>query len=96
MTISNGFEIQILTIFPPTQLAGEVPLWLESPYGEEECMFPLLTLEELRGLQEQSQEHVLHQFLFDTICIEYPISFSGYHHVFSSEFKETCYPTIFA
>ena len=40
-------------------MAMEVPLWLEIPYGEEDCMIPLLTLEQSRGLQEQSKEHIL-------------------------------------
>lgn len=40
MTISNESQIQRLTIFPPTQLAGEVPLWLENPYGEEGFILP--------------------------------------------------------
>ena len=59
-------------------------------------MLPMLTLEQSRGLQEQLKEHVLQQFLSDTSCIEYLVSFSGYHQVFSIEFKEPCHPTVFA
>jgi len=30
--------------------AIEIPLWIESPYGEEECTEPLLTIEQSKGL----------------------------------------------
>lgn len=58
-------------------------------------MFPLLTLDQSRGLQENSNEHVLQQLLVDSSCINYPISFNGYQHVFSDEFQETCHAAIF-
>ena len=29
-------------------------------------------------------------------CIDYPVSFNGYHHVISNEFQETCHPVVFA
>lgn len=48
------------------------------------------------GLQWQTEEHVLQQFLSEVRCIEYLISFSGYNYAFSSEFQETCYPVVFA
>ena len=50
MIISNGPHNQTLSMFPPDQKISEVPLWLESPYGDEYSMFPLLTLEQSRGL----------------------------------------------
>jgi hypothetical protein len=34
MTISNGTHSQKIVLFPPTQLAQEIPVWLENPYGE--------------------------------------------------------------
>jgi hypothetical protein len=33
MTISNGTHSQKLVFFPPAQLAQEIPVWLENPYG---------------------------------------------------------------
>jgi hypothetical protein len=39
-TISNGTHSQNLVLFPPTQLAQEIPVWLENPYGEEDCIRP--------------------------------------------------------
>jgi hypothetical protein len=56
MTISNGTQSQKLILFPPAQPATEVPLWLENPYGEEDCTQPLLTLEQVKGVQEQTEE----------------------------------------
>jgi hypothetical protein len=76
MTISNGTHSQKLVLFPPTQPTQEIPVWLENPYGEENCIKPLLTLEQVRGMQEQSDEQVLSLFLADTNCIEYPRSFA--------------------
>jgi len=96
MIISNGSHNQILCIFPPMQTTNEVPLWLENPYGDEDCMFSLLTLDQYRGLQEHSDDNVLQQFLADSSCINYLIPLNGYWHVFNDEFQETCHPTIFA
>jgi hypothetical protein len=55
---------------------------------------PLLTLEQVRGIQEQSDEQVLSLFLADTNCIEYPRSFAELSHIFSSEFQQTWHPDI--
>ena len=71
MVISNGSYNQTLSISSPAQIAAEVPLWLESPYGDEDCMFPLLSLEQSRGLQEQSEDHILQQFLSEHSYIDY-------------------------
>lgn len=49
MTISNGSHNQTVSIFPPTKKTSEVPLWLENSYGNEDCMFLLLTIEQSRG-----------------------------------------------
>jgi hypothetical protein len=45
MTISNGTHSQKLVLFPPIHLVQEIPVWLENPYGEENFIRPLLTLE---------------------------------------------------
>jgi hypothetical protein len=62
---------------------------LENPYGEEDCIRTLLTLEKVRGMKEQSNEQVLSLFLANTICIEYPRSFAELSHIFSSKFQQT-------
>ena len=66
MTISNGTQSKKLILFPPAQTCIEVPLWLENPYGEEECTQPLLTLEHVKGVQEKTEEQILSLFLADT------------------------------
>ena len=66
MTISNGTQSQKLILFPPTQPSTEVPLWLENPYGEEDYTQPLLTLEQVKGVQEKTREQILSLFLVDT------------------------------
>jgi hypothetical protein len=52
MSISNDTHSQKLVLFPPVQPAQEIPIWLENPYGEEDCIKPLLTLEKVRVIQE--------------------------------------------
>jgi hypothetical protein len=94
MTISNVIHSQKLVLFPPAQPAQEIPIWLENPYGEEDCIRPLLKLEKVRGIQEQSDEQVLILFLAHTNCIEYPRSFAKLSHIFSSEFQQTWHPDI--
>jgi len=93
MTISNGIQSQTLILFPPAQPATEVPLWLENPNGEEDCTHPLLTLEQVKGVQEKTEEHILHMFLDDIECIEYPQSFPEYTHIFNSKFQEIWHPS---
>ena len=94
MTISNGTHSQKLVLFPPAQPAQEIPISLENPYGEEDFIRPLLTLEQVRGMQEQSDEQILSLFLADTNCIEYPRSFAELSHIFSSKFQQTSHPDI--
>jgi hypothetical protein len=94
MTISNGTHSQKLVLFPPAQQTHEIPIWLENPYGGEYFIRPLLTLEQVRGIQEQLDEQVLSLFLADTNCIEYPRSFVELSHIFSSEFQQTWYHDI--
>jgi hypothetical protein len=89
MTISNGTYSQKVFLFPPTQPTQEIPVWLENPYGEEDFIRPLLTLEQIKGMQEQSYEQVLSLFLVDTNCIGYCMSFAKLSHIFSSEFQKT-------
>jgi hypothetical protein len=88
MTFSNGTHSQKLILFPPTQPTIEVNLWYENPYGEENYAQLLLTLEQEKGVQEQTKEHILSLVLDNTECIEYPQSFLEYTHIFSYEFQE--------
>jgi hypothetical protein len=94
MTIPNGTHSQKFILFSPAQPTQEIPIWLENPYREEYCIRPLLTLEQVRGIQEQSDEQVLSLFLADTNCIEYPRSFAELSHIFSFEFQQTWHPNI--
>jgi hypothetical protein len=48
---------------------------MENPYGEENCVYLLLTLEQGKGVQEQTEEHILSLFLTNAECIGYPQSF---------------------
>jgi hypothetical protein len=48
MTISNGTHSRKLFFFPLAQPAQEILVWLENPYGEEYCIRPLLTLEQVK------------------------------------------------
>jgi hypothetical protein len=93
MTISNGTQSQKLILFPPAQPATEVPLWLENPYGEEDCTQPLLTLEQVKGTQEHSEEQILSLLLAALACIDYPQYFPNYTHIFILEFLETWHPS---
>jgi hypothetical protein len=95
MTISNGSQSQKIILFPPTQRATKVPFWLENPYGEEDCTQPFLTLEQVKGVQEQTEEKILSLFLADTECIEYPQYFPEYTHIFISEFQEIWHPSTY-
>jgi hypothetical protein len=93
MTISNGTQSHKLILFPPSQPTMEVPLWLENPYGEEDCTQPLLTLEQVKGVQEHSKEQILSLFLAASACIDYPQSFPNYTHIFSPKFQEIWHPS---
>lgn len=50
-------------------MAIELPLCLENPYREEYFIFPLLILEQSRGINNHTEEHVLQQFLSNITCI---------------------------
>jgi hypothetical protein len=58
MTISNETHSQKLFLFPPAQPTQEIPFLIENPYGEEDCIRPLLTLEQVKLMQEQSDEQI--------------------------------------
>jgi len=94
MRISNGTQSKKLILFPPAQPTTEFPLWLDNPYGEEECTQPFLTLKQVKGVEEKTKEKILILFLADTECIEYPQYFLEYTHIFIFEFQEISHPSI--
>jgi hypothetical protein len=66
MKISNRAHSQNFILFPHAQTTTEITLWLENLYGEEECAQPLLTIEQIRGFQEPTEDKILNQFLVET------------------------------
>lgn len=80
-------------LFYSSQPSPKIILWLENPYGEEECAQPLLTIEQIRGFQEPTEDKILSQFLAETKFIEYPQSFQEYKHIFNYEFQEIFHPS---
>jgi hypothetical protein len=58
MAISNGTHSQKPVLFPPAQPTTKVIVWMENPYGEENCAQLLLTLEKAKGVQEKTEEHI--------------------------------------
>ena len=83
-----ALKVKKLILSPPSQPATEVPLWLENSYGEEDCTQPLLTLEQVKGVQDKTEEQILSLFLADSSCIDYPQSFPNYTYIFSPKFQE--------
>ena len=68
-------------------------LWLESPYGDEDMEQPLLSISQTRGLEDQTEDDILDQFISATTSIEFPQSFSDLDHVFTEDFQEQYYPS---
>ena len=93
LTISNGTSLQNLIIYPPAQPVSENMLWLESPYGDEDVEQPLLSISQTRGLEDQTEDDILEQFVSATTSIEFPQSFSDLDNVFTEAFQEQYYPS---
>jgi len=93
LTISNGTSLQNLIIYPPAQPVLENMLWLENPYGDEDVEQPLLSISQTRGLEHQTEDDILDQFISATTSIEFPQSFSDLDHVFTESFQEQYYPS---
>jgi hypothetical protein len=72
MTISNGFSIQKLTIYPPTQPIMENLWWLECPYENEDWEVSVFQSDHAWALQEQTPENVLNQFIYVITCVDFP------------------------
>ena len=54
MTISNGFSIQKLITYPPSQPIMENIWWLECPYENDYCEELILPSEDFWELQEHT------------------------------------------
>ena len=76
LTISNGTSLQNLTMYSPTQPVPKNMLWLEIMYGDEEIEQPLLSISQSRGLEDQTEDNILDQFIYATTSIDFPRSFS--------------------
>ena len=72
LTISNGTSLQNLIIYPPAQPVTENMLWLESPYGDEDVEHPLLSISQTRGLEDQTEDDILDQFISATTSVDFP------------------------
>ena len=68
-------------------------LWLENPYGDEDVEQPLLSISQTRGLEDQTEDDILEQFVSATTSIEFPQSFFDLDHVFTEDFQEQYYPS---
>ena len=86
LTISNGTSLQNVIIYPLAHPVTENMLWLESPYGDEDVEQPLLSISETRGLEDQTEDDILDQFISTTTSIDFHQSFydlSCSHIIFS-------------
>ena len=68
-------------------------LWLESPYGDEDVEQPLISIIQTRGLEDQTEDDILDQFISATTSIDFPQSFSDLDHVFTEDFQERYHPS---
>ena len=91
MIASNGLSTKKIILHPPTQLASAKALWVEYHYEHNLMEWPIVNVEQIRKLQEQTEENVLDQFistgyyenLNDPNDLE---TFEKYHHIFSKGF----------
>ena len=88
LTISNGTSLQNLIIYPPAQPVTENMLWLEIPYGDEDVEQPLLSISQTRGLEDQTEDDILDQFISATTSVDFPQCFSDLDYVFTEYFQE--------
>ena len=56
-------------MYPPTHPVVENKLWLESPYGDEDVEQPLLSISQTRGMEHQTEDDILDQFILATTSI---------------------------
>jgi hypothetical protein len=55
----------------------------------------MLTLEQAKGVREQTEEQILGLLLTNAECIGYPQSFSEFTHIFIPEFHEVWHPSTY-
>ena len=63
-------------------------LWLEGLYGDEDVEQPLLSISQTRGLEDQTEDDILDQFISATTSVDFPQSFSDLDYVFTENFQE--------
>ena len=68
-------------------------LWLEIPYGDEDVEHPLLSISQTRGLEDQTEDDILDQFISATTSVDFPQSFSDLDYVFTENFQEQYDPS---
>ena len=61
-------------MYPPSQPVEEM-LWLETSYGDEEVEQTLMSISQSRGLEDQTWDNILDQFISVTISVDFPHSF---------------------
>ena len=81
-------SLQNLTMYPPDQLIAENMLWLESPYWDEEIEQPLLSISQSRGIEDQTEDSILDQFIYASTSIDFPRSFSKFDYFLIEYFQE--------
>ena len=66
-------------------------MWLESPYEYEEIVQALLIIEQSTVLQEQTDENILNQFIYNSFIL-YILNIFQIMAIFSCEFQENSNP----
>ena len=74
-------------MYPPTQPMAKL-LWLENSYGDEEIEQPLLSISQSRGLEDQTEDNILDQFISATISVDFPRSFFEFDYFLIEDFQE--------
>ena len=70
MTISNGTETKILTLYPPAQpiLEAETSLWIEPE--EEEDVQPLLTIGKALTFKNEMEDDAINNFISEPTSVD--------------------------
>ena len=89
MIISDGRNTKKINLHPPVRPIVYNPLWLEDLYENQEADQFLINIDQIKGLQEQTEEHTLDQFLSSKYQekLDYhadPKPFNRYEQVFST------------
>ena len=74
-------------MYPPAQPVKEI-LWLENPYGDEEVEQPLLSVNQYRGLEYQTKDNILDQFISTSTSVYFSRSFSKFNFFLREDFQD--------